>query len=684
RLDATGEPAEVIWDAGCLLSGGLCQEPAGSGTARDPGNRMIVTSNGVTSGRPFRWSSLDLDQQIALSQKPGAAACTALGAVGCDAFGSDRIDYLRGKRTNEAASATPSFRSRASVLGAVVNGEAAYVSSPRSGYHDMFPDGSPEAEAVKADEANSYAAYQNAQRSRKPMAYVGANDGMLHAFDAETGKEEWAYVPNTLIRNGRLAKSTGRDSGLTPGVDARPREADVFIKNKWRTVLLGSLRLGGRGIFALDVTQPTMASESDAAGGNGVLLWEFSNGGAASEVAAAPCSVGAHTCASLGYTYDSANIARIRFGDKWVAVVSSGYFPSNADAAAASHDRTDPAASRTSLLVIDLETGTLIREIRTSAAPQQRPSGFKTLGLSTPMVYDLASDEVDDIVYAGDLAGNLWRFDLTDAEDPNNWTVDLMFTTYGNGGADKAGNQPIVFNPTALRDPVTRRPILVFGTGKYLGGDDRTSAIPQQAYYGVRDYGADSDFYPIAVDNLVTQKMTQADDSTRSITGYEDPAVTPSGSVPPMYLGADAGEEQPAVVAHGWRIRLDVATEKGERAQRRAIPLATANVALLYGLIPKSDDPCDPGARYSIMAIDAATGSALSEEGGIAASGLVGAVLAAPTPPSDPVIKRGGDGGVIVGLPPGIPPAVKDALDDVLRRAIPPWHRGAWRELLGW
>lgn len=685
-LDAAGMPADVVWDAGCILTGGSCSGAPAGGSARDPNSRIIVTSDGSASGRAFRWSSLTALQQNALNQKPGAAACAGTGTTNCDGYGSARLNYLRGARDNETGTAVPPMRVRTSLLGAVVNGEPSYVSSPRGGYYDTFPVDSPEFKAAAESEEKSYAGYQNAQRARRPMTYVGANDGMLHAFDADTGKEHWAFVPDTIIRNGRIAKSTARDASLVPGVDSMPRERDVFIKGKWRTILLGSLRLGGRGLYALDVTTPVMASETAATGTDGLVLWEFSSGTTASSDGDAPCATGARTCASLGYTYDSANVARIAYQDKWVAVVSSGYFPSNLDAAAAPGDRTEAAAKRTSLLVIDLETGQLIREIRTSLAPQQKPAGFRTFGLSTPMVYDVGSDQVDDLVYAGDLAGNLWRFNIA-SSDPQNWTVDLMFTTYGNGGAAKAGDQPIVFNPTALRDAQTRGPILVFGTGKYLGKDDRTTAIPEQAFYGIRDYGARWEHYPISVGQLVTQTMEQGVGNARAITGFVKPDNPPTSDVPLMQLKTqeDGKAVVKSVAANGWRIRLNEPTEKGERAQRRAIPLPTVNVALLYGLIPKSDDPCDPGARYSIMALDAGTGQALWSGTGIDdGRGLVGSVLSAPSPPSDPVVKRGGGGGVIVGLPPGLPPAVKDALDEIMRRALPPWHRSAWRELLGW
>lgn len=687
-LDAAGQPQTSLWDASCRLTGGNCADPVGTNPVRDPASRLILTSDGATTGKLFEYTSLTTAQQNALSQKPATSTpCTGGSDPNCDAYGPLRVDYLRGQRTNEPAASVPQFRARTSVLGAVINGEPAYVSSPRSGYHDMFPIGSPEQVAAAGDEQDSYAGYQNAQRSRQPMLYVGANDGMLHAFDAATGDEKWAFVPNTLISNGRLVASTRADASLVTGVDSRPRERDVFIKGKWRTVLLGSLRLGGRGVYALDVTNPA-PTQSDALGSDGLVLWEFNNGPDPSAAGDPPaCSAGATSCASLGYTYDSMNVMRIRHDNKWVAVVSSGYFPSNVDAAANPQDRLEAAASRTSLLVIDLETGKLIKELRTSEAPQSKPTGFKTFGLSTPMVYDEGSDEIDDLAYAGDLAGNLWRFNLS-ADDPDDWSVDLMFTTYGSGGAATAGDQPIVFNPSALRDPVTRRAILIVGTGKYLGEDDRTSLIPQQAFYGIRDYGTNSPVYPIRVNELVTQNLSEASDETRSVTGWTSPSATMPSTTPPLRLGSVDAFGKPVVTsvqANGWRMPLNIAAEKGERAQRRAIPVPSANVAFLYGLIPKSDDPCDPGARYSIMALDAATGAAITTSGGIGSGqGLVGGVVSSPSPPSDPVVKRGGGGAVLIGIPAGTPLVVVEAINKIMNAAIPPWHRGAWRELLDW
>lgn len=683
KIDSTGQPGESEWNAACILTGGQCPDPTGSSTARDPNSRVIITSDGQGTGIPFRLTSLTATQKARLDS---------------DGHGVKRVDYIRGDRTQESLPATPLMRLRTSVLGAIINGEPAYVSAPRSGFHDVFPPSSPEAMAAAADEKDSYAGYQNAERSRAPTVYAGANDGMLHAFDAASGKELWAYIPNFLIENGRLSAITDRNSDLVPGVDSPAREADVFINGKWRTILLGSARLGGRGIYALDVTDPNPGSEAAASGTGKIALWEFTSGTTASAAGDPPCAAGSRTCASLGYTYDSANVARIKYQDKWVAVVSSGYFPNKAESAANANDINEAAASRTSLLVIDIATGKLIREIRTSAAPQPLPSGFKTFGLSTPMVYDEGSNEVDDIVYAGDLAGNLWRFDLSDGTDPANWKVDLMFTSYGNGGAANAGEQPIAYNPTALRDPSTRRAMIVVGTGKYLGEEDRTSTIKEQAWYGIRDYGTASSHYPISVNQLITQTLTQSG-SDRTVSGYTGPTGTVPSSAPFMRVGRKSGSVAvtDSVRAQGWRVRLNIATEKGERAQRRAVPMVTANVALVYGLIPKSDDPCDPGNRYSVMAIDGGTGAALAMGSGEVAGsgvGIVGGVAQAESPPADPAVVRGGGGGTytdpdgnVVQQPAIVIPGLSDELSDAVNQAlsvVPPWHRGAWRNLLEW
>jgi type IV pilus assembly protein PilY1 len=665
RLDvASGDIVGIDWDAGCLLTGGACATTAQTGlTPRDPNSRQILTSNGTPgSGKPFRWSALSVLQRNRMNTDPLTLRLDLTPQViNSDTFGEQRVNYLRGVRTNETT-ATPRFRQRSSLLGAVIRGQPVYVSSPTTGHRDQFPTGSPE--QVAAEAGSSYAKYQNDFRARRPMVYVASNNGMLHAFDAATGQERFAYVPNMLIDNYRLTRSTLFEGGLVPGVDDKPLQFDAFLNGQWKTVVAGAMRLGARGVYALDVTNPLSITE----GSSNTVMWEFTHTPPGGLSAATDCQPGSRFCSSLGYTYESINMTRIKYNDKWVALVSSGYFPT---------DSLDPAsksaaASRTSLMVIDLQTGQLIREIRTSTAPQFGQAA-KTFGLSQAIVYDFGNDQVADIAVAGDLAGNLWRFDLT-SDNPTEWSVDLMFKSYGNGGALTVGDQPIAFSPLALRDPLTRGPIFIFGTGKFIGAPDRVASIPQQAFYGVRDYGSclpgnptACANYPISVNQLQTRVLTQDGNGVRSM---------PSGT---------ANDTPISAAQRGWRIPLNIASEPGERAGDKAFPFFSANIALLRSIIPKGVDPCDPGARYGLFLVDGATGTPKLDAANpnSTLSRTVGAVISSSRPPGDPVSRRGGGLGAVslVGLPPGLAQQVKDAFAAAFAKADDVWHRGSWREL---
>lgn len=661
RLDpATGNVIGVDWDAGCRLTGGPCAT-----TATDepqliaPSARNIYTTDGGASAlKEFRWSTLSSAQRAALNTDPVTLRLD-LGIANSDGNGALRVDYLRGDRTYETT-ASPRFRVRSSLLGSIIKGQPVYVSSPTSGFRDGdFPVGSPERNAAEANPPRGYAWFQNRNVARAPKVYVGSNNGMLHSFDAVTGREDFAFVPNTIIRNYRLTQFTQHDGPLVPGVDEKPIVSDAFINGSWRTVLVGALRLGGRGVFALDITNRAGGNDAPSA------MWEFSNvdpGGGGTD-----CAPGARFCSSLGYTYESANIARIAHNNRWVALVSSGYFPKDTlDPASQS-----PKASQTSLLVIDLANGTLIREIRTNQAPQFAQA-TATYGLSQPIVYDIGSDQIADVAIAGDLAGNLWRFDLS-ATNPADWRVDLVFRTYGTGGAALPGDQPLSSAPVVMRDPARRAAMFVFGSGKFIGLPDRVASIPQQAFFGVRDYGTCNPsapvagvnpctIYPIQPNQLVVQTLSQDGSGRRNIT-------TPQ----------PVGDND-----RGWRIRLNIASEPGERSSGIPFPFYSANLVLLRSIIPKGVDPCDPGARYGFMVVRADTGTApevLDAATGTRTPVPVGGVISAPRPIADPVSKVGGGNVVLVGLPPGIDPALVQAITTALNQADSVWHRNSWREL---
>lgn len=642
----TAQSVGIQWDAGCELTGGPCPSTVTDyGPPRDPDSRNIITSDGTAgTGKPFRWANLSSQQRARLNVDPTTIRLD-LGTWTTDTFGDERVAYLRGDRTNETT-VTPRFRQRSSVLGAVIRGQPVYVSSPTSGYPEAFPPGSPE---------NGYAEFQNSNRTRPPTLYVAANDGMLHAFNASDGTERFAYVPNAVIENFRLTRSTQFEGGLTPTVDDAPVVTDVFINGSWRTVLLGSLRLGGRGAYLLDISNPAGTGEGNP---TALPMWEFTNVPPPGDTSV-DCAPGARYCSSLGYTYGGVNTARIRYQNKWVALVSSGYFPIDSlDPASLS-----PKANQTSLLVIDIATGQLIREIITSSAPQSATQSF---GLSQAIVMDVAGDYVDDVAFAGDLAGNLWRFDLT-GDNPSDWKVDLMFKTYGAGGG-AVGDQPIAASPRVLADITRRNPMIVFGTGKFIGLPDRSAAIPEQSFYGIRDAGtcgptADvpeaCSAYPIEPDDLTEQSINQSGSGVRSIAASSEEVTT------------------------GWRIRLDVPSEPGERAYESPFPFYDPNAVLLRSIIPKGVDPCDPGARYGLMVVNAATGAAFVNSVDPTPSNIVGGVVSSETPPGEPVVIRGGGEVLIPGLDPdNAGSAALDAINESLQEADDVWHRGAWREIL--
>ncbi len=619
---ATGETLPTTlpdWDAASLL------------TARTPTSRRIFTWDGASlprKGIPLAWASLNTAQQAALNNNPTTIAADN------DGLGSQRVDYLRGNRARETTA--PFMRRRTTLMGAVINSQPTYVSGPIGLYQDSFPDGSPELLAALNND-DSYAKFGVSVRNRPPTVYVGSNDGMVHAIDTVNGQERFAYMPSMLITNGKAAEYTNpTHAQLVTGVDSRLRVQDVFINAPlctrspcWRTVLVGSMRLGARGVFALDITDPTTFGPAN-------VLWEFSN-----------TSVGG---AALGYTYDSANIVRLNRGN-WAALVSSGYFPTtNLDPRGQPDPATlDPNKDKTSLFVLDLENGNRLAEIQTATAPQGVPLTF---GLSTPGAFDLEGDQIDDIAVAGDLVGNLFRFDLT-STNPASWRVDLMFKTYTTTPTQVTEatlpRQPITSMPVAFRNAAG--PIWVFGTGKYLGKEDRTatgiaSNVGPQAIYGIPD--ASRALLPSA---LTTQVLTQSA-TTRTLT------TTPA-------------------TASGWKIPLDIAAEPGERVIFTAKPIYSLNYAVINTLIPRGSDPCSPTFRGASIVVDAASGGApVILQANTDAGATQPPIIVQPPLPCDGDKCRDPTPRIVNGefkLP---------TTGATFTVPTPPPHRGSWRELL--
>ena len=308
-------------------------------------------------------------------------------------------------------------------------------------------------------ESASYSAFETTYKNRTPMIYVGSNDGMLHGFRAEDGREMIAYVPSKVYS--RLSQLTSQTYSHRYFVDGSPTVGDAFYGGAWHTVLVGGLRGGGQGIYALDVTDPNAFSEASAAN---LVRWEFTD----------------TNDADLGYTFSQPSIVKMANG-KWAAVFGNGYNNTEADGKAST-------TGHAVLYIVDIQTGALIQKLDTKVGSTVTPNG-----LATPAPVDTNGDRVTDYIYVGDLQGNMWKFDVSGGS-PNQWK-----SAYGTGA--KPAPLFTAKDASGVAQPITSRPevgkhkdggyMVYFGTGKYIEvGDNIPTGAQTQSFYGIRDNNA--------------------------------------------------------------------------------------------------------------------------------------------------------------------------------------------------
>lgn len=488
-------------------------------------------------------------------------------------YGAALVNYLRGHRGNEGGG-TYDFRTRKSVLGDIVDSDPQYVGPPRFRYPDNL-------------ESSAYSAFAATHASRAPMVYVGANDGMLHGFQESNGQEKIAYVPSEVFANlPELSRTTYTHQHF---VNEAPTIVDAWLPSHggtgaWRTVLVGGLGRGGQGIYALDVTDPTTFSEANA---SSLVLWEFTDADSA----------------DLGYTYSQASIAKMANG-KWAAVFGSGYNNTEADGAAST-------TGYASLFIVDIETGDLIRKIDTNVGNTTTPNG-----LASPALVDANQDFMVDYIYAGDLRGNMWKFDVT-SNDAADWKV--AYTQSGNpkplfttaGGSD----QPITTRPVLTSHPEGRDGFMVyFGTGKYIETTDNDpTGAKTQAFYGIWDKNLATHTTFTAASNLVKQSITDQrtvnfndvdageddDDKRHTVRDFTDYAVDYS-------------------TKHGWFIEL--APQKvggtlntanfGEKQVTNAL---VRNGRVIFTTLIPSQNQCEFGGTSFTYQLDFTNGGLLGD-----------------------------------------------------------------------
>lgn len=524
--------ATVMWTSTAKLATQL----AGTGwnTAR-----RVATWNG-SAGQPFRYANLSASQKAAL----------ATSYRGSDA--SDYLNYLRGDQTQEAGSTTSgssqAYRARSVLLGDIVGSRVTPVAAPSLSYSDSVNPG--------------YAAFKSTWASRPTVVYVGANDGMLHAFNgalsgSDAGNEIFAYVPSALFQGPSGTPNTAASDGLTalgnPNyshryyVDATPLAFDIDFNyaggslttssaatSDWRSVLIGGLGKGGKSYYAIDVTNPAaMSTESVVAA---KVLWEF-------------------TDATMGYSYGAPTVVKTaKYG--WVVALTSGY--NNSDGYGY-------------VYLVNPKTGALLEKLRTGTA---------AAGLAQAAAYvrDF-TDGTADAIYAGDLDGQVWRFDLTGTAA---YPAPLLLARL----TDASGNaQPVTTQPLIEIQPSTKQRYVMLGTGRLLASSDVDSALGQD-FYALIDGSASAFNTAAALPSGVSFPLVRA-----NLTALTDLSRAAS-------FGASA---------MGWYVDLGSDGSSGIAWRMVTAPTTTSGVVAFASTLTTAD-ACSPSGTSRVYAINFGTG----------------------------------------------------------------------------
>ena len=502
-------------------------------------DRVIITYGNGAKG--FRWADLSTAQKDDLRY----------GSVG-DTVAEQRLDYIRGDKSLDG---TSGWRKRGSRLGSIVNSSPEFVGEPRA----IWPDTAPFGTTTKR-----FSDFVTSNKTRTPVVYTGSNDGMLHGFNGTVsgGDEVLAYIPEFVYNS--TASNAGLHFLTDPGyqhryyVDLEIRQQDIFTKGKqtdgtlttdedWRSIIVGGGRAGAKGIFALDVTDPSGFSEANA---EKIILWEFAG----------------TDNARMGYVTQAPVIGMTKWGTdtRWTAFVSNGY---NSDTAS------------TGFFMLDIEGGMDGTWDNADVRYVEFESGGD--GLSPLTALDTTGDYLVDRVYAGDLDGNLWAASLSSTGTwasayDNSGTPEPVFTTQTNQAITAA---PVAAaNKTVSRVGNMPNLMIYFGTGKYLETNDVTSNSTQSVY-GVWDRGSSG--------------LTRSGLESRSIT--EGTLTLPDTTT--ANVRYSTGDKMDYTTVKGWYVDLPTSGE-------RAVVSAQVRGEFLYlnTMIP-DQNPCLGGGRGWLMAL---------------------------------------------------------------------------------
>lgn len=403
--------------------------------------RTIYTVNSSTGAlKPFTWSDLTAAEQAYFTSMCSPTAklsqCSTLTAAQqTAASGQNLVNFIRGQNgyEDEASNTDRIYRDREHVLGDMISSQPVYVKKPPFAYVD-----------------ENYDDFRDAEKTRQAMVYVAVNDGMLHAFNGDTGVEMWAYIPPIVMPNLYKLADTSYSSNHQYYVDGSPTVGDICpsapsstcTANQWKTILVGGLNAGGRGYYALDVTSPSSPK----------ALWNFT----------------VAEDADLGYTFGNPIITKRNDGT-WVVVFTSGY------------NNVSPGDGAGYLYVLNANTGAVLEKISTNVGSSGSPSGLAKINAWVNTVTNNTAERF----YGGDLLGNVWRFDVDNVTLPSGKEATLIAEL---GQVNGAGTQSVTTKPelTEISAGGVNHAVVNVATGRYLGTSD-LGDTSQQSVYAFKD-----------------------------------------------------------------------------------------------------------------------------------------------------------------------------------------------------
>lgn len=562
--------ADVKYNEDGNIISGACSAPV----AVFPTQRKIFSAKWEAPGTSASAAgSFELLANTATLAKMTKAQEDNLGSTDADRM--DVIAFLRGVDNSK-------FRTRSNgLLGDIIDGQPLVVSAPSGGTSDR-----------------SYSTFQ-ADNASRDIVFIGANDGMMHAFGPSGMIEIMAYVPAAVYPHlDDLTKMDYGASGGTPhvyGVNGKVQQADIKIGSPaaWKTIVVGGLAQGGQGFYALDATNNDTLAKAP-------MKWEWND----------------QNAKEMGYSFGVPLIYNVRTSAKTVvpAVILVNGYENDYDDTATGGQRKDPdtvctrvvvdagppvvtsSCNTSALYIVNADTGALLKKISVPA----RADGIG--GLSSPAGVDFGQDGILDYVYAGDMAGRLWRFDLTDA-DPNNFSVSSAPIF------DAGTGQPIVLRPAVKpindSDGKSRGNLILFGTGKLLTDADRKTKTTQSFYAVLDDMSASPT--TVSKSNLLQRVVDDGVDATVSAgtSGYRSGTYR---KIEDASVSLDLTSK--TETKKGWYIDLPASSE------RLVSSPVLLDYTILFGTgIPLATEKCVAGGTGWVMGLNPLNGGVTTGSG---------------------------------------------------------------------